>query len=85
MLGVAVSAVVPRHHAIAGIGQQGREDVEGAGEVEAAVRQQDGLGGGVPPFVDGELHAVAIDAAPSVGPARTGMAGDGGLAHGARA
>ena len=39
VLGVAVATLVPRHDPPAGLRQHGGEDVEGAGEVEPAVRQ----------------------------------------------
>ena len=41
VLGVAVAAVVPRHDAEPGVGQDRREHVEGAGEVHAAVGEED--------------------------------------------
>ena len=52
VLGVAVAALVPRHHAKAGVREQRREHVEGAGEVEAAVGEQDRGRVGVAPLGD---------------------------------
>jgi LysM repeat protein len=58
---VAVSALVPGHHAPAGGGQLRCEHVVGAGEVEAAVHQEHRVGVGRAPLVHGELHPAGVD------------------------
>ena len=66
-IGVAVAAVVPRHHPPALGGEQRREHVEGAGEVEPAVRQEHRWSVRVAPLDDGDADAVGVDAPEPVG------------------
>ena len=73
VLGVAVAAVVPRHDAPAGVGEQRREHVEGAGEVEAAVGEQERRRRLVAPLVHGDGQPVAVDGALPVGPPGAGI------------
>jgi hypothetical protein len=61
VLGVAVAALVPGDHPPAGLGEERREDVEGAGEVEAAVEEGERRRGLPAPLVDGDAQAVGVD------------------------
>ncbi len=79
MLGVAVAALVVRHHAVAGIGQQRREDIEGPREIHGAMHQQDRRGVDRAPLMDGDADAVRADGAralrrPGAGEGRDGTA-----------
>src|SRR6218665_1594681 len=62
-----MAALVVGHDAKAGIGNQRREYVEGAREVERSVHQQHGRRVGGAPFVDGQAHTVGVDAALALG------------------
>ena len=62
-LAVAVAPLVPGDDPPAGVGEQRREQVEGGGEVEAAVGQEQRAAVRVAPLVDGDGRAVGIDRA----------------------
>ena len=62
-----MAPLVPSHDPPAGVGQQRGEDVEGAGEVEAAVEQRERRCGGAAPLVDGDADAVGVDLPHPVG------------------
>jgi hypothetical protein len=66
VLAVAVAAVVPGDHAPARVGEQGREDVVGAREIEAAVGEEERPPALVAPFVDVDPHAPRVDVALAV-------------------
>ncbi len=90
MLGIAVAALIPRDDAEAAGGEQWREDVVGAREIEAAVREQQRRCLLVAPLVDRDAEAARIHETQSnrrLG-ARIrddfGMRCDGRLAHRAR-
>ena len=86
VVGVAVAALVPAHDAPPAVGHQGGERVVGAGEVEAAVGEQDRRGALVAPLVHGQAQAVRVDRAGAVGTACSGERRPrrGGLRHGRR-
>ena len=77
MIAVAVPAVVPPDDAPARVGEQRCEHIVGAGEVEAAVRDEQRRRGLVTPLVDRDAQAVGQDVAAAIGPPRTGE----GLLH----
>jgi hypothetical protein len=84
VLGVAVAALVPTHDPVACIRQERGKDVEGAGEVEAAVGQQKRRGLELAPLVDGETQPVGVHLAGAVRCADSRI-GDGLRLGGARA
>ena len=62
---IAVAALIPRHHAEAAGGEQRREYVVGAREIEAAVREQQRRRLLVAPLVNGDAEATRIHETPS--------------------
>ena len=52
-----MAALVVAHDAVTGVGQQRGETIEGTGEVECAMHQQQRRRIDGAPFVDGELDA----------------------------
>ena len=78
---VAVAALVPAHDAPAAGGQQRREHVVRAGEVEAAVHAQQRRRVGVAPLVRRQPDAVGVDAVLAVGRVGTGEGDVGGVAR----
>lgn len=73
MVGVAVAALVPTHHPPAGVSDHGGKHVEGAGEVESSVHEEDGRGVLVAPLVGGEGNAVRIDPTVTIRAAGAGI------------
>ena len=58
---VAVAPMVPADHPPSGGGEERGEHVVGAGEVESAVREEEGWSVGLAPFVEGDRHTAGID------------------------
>ncbi len=73
VLAVSVSALVPAHGAPPGIGEQWREDVVRAGEIEPAVSEDDRRVVGVAPFVRRDQHAAGIDRPFPIGGSSAGV------------
>ena len=82
VLGVAVAPLVPGHDPPPGFGQQRGEAVEGAGEVEPAVRQRQRRRAGVAPLVHRDAQPVGLDRARPVG--RPGAGEGDRLEHGGK-
>lgn len=61
VIAVTVTALIPRHDPPPCTRKARCEAREGAGEVGAAVHEEQRWGTGIPPFVDGEANPVGID------------------------